>query len=167
MGRLDQGTATRYIHFMPKDKRQIGPLVVIAIAFLLGGCTPSATQLHQEPSSLSKPAMPLGRLGYPLGKYLTIAGVRAERGKVGVNTLLVDKVDGQDVSPPIGLWVENVDGLPAGIRCVLNGYESGKMIGLPHEVAEKEKIPYPQAAWQFYRYFIVTSVVEPKDLKMK
>ena len=111
--------------------------------------------------------MPSGRLGYPLGKYLTIEGMRAERGKVGVNTLLVDKVDGQNVSPPIGLWIENVDGLPAGTRCVLNGYESGKMIGLPREVAEKENIPLPQAAWQFYHYFVVTSVVEPKDLKKK
>ena len=41
------------------------------------------------------------------------------------------------------------------------------MIGLPREVAEKENIPLPQAVWQFYRYFVVTSVVEPKDLKMR
>ena len=42
-----------------------------------------------------------------------------------------------------------------------------KMIGVPREAAEKEHMPLPQAVWQFYRYFIVTSVVEPKDLKKK
>ena len=41
------------------------------------------------------------------------------------------------------------------------------MIGVPLEVAEEENIPLPRAAWQFFRYVIVTSVVEPKDLKKK
>ena len=69
--------------------------------------------------------------------------------------------------PPIGVWIDNVDALPAGTRCILNGYESGKMIGLPRAVAEKENLPNPQACWQFYRYFIATSVVEPESLKLK
>jgi hypothetical protein len=150
---------------MPKNKQEAAILAITAVGLLLGGCAPAARKMQQEPSVLPEPAFPSGRLGYPLGKYLTIEGVRAERGKVGAKSLLVDTVNGQDVSPPIGLWIDNVDGLPARTRCVLNGYESGKMIGLPREVAEKENIPFPQAAWQFYRYFIVTSVVEPKDLK--
>jgi hypothetical protein len=41
------------------------------------------------------------------------------------------------------------------------------MIGVPGEVAEKEHIEPMQARWQFYRYFIVTSVVQPKDLNNK
>ena len=111
--------------------------------------------------------IPGGKLGHPLGTYLTIEGVRAEEGKVGVNTLLVDTVNGKKLDAPVGIWVENVDALPKDTRCILRGYESGKMIGLPHEVAEKEKLPLPAAGWQFFRYFIVTSVVEPKDLQKK
>jgi hypothetical protein len=152
---------------MTKDKRKTNALAAFAVALLLGGCALSGRQPHEGPSSPSEPAIPPAGPGHPLGTYLTIEGTRAERGKVGVNTLLVDKVDGQGVFPAIGVWIENVDGLPAGKRCVLNGYESGKMIGLPHGVAEKENVPHSRACWQFCRYFIVTSVVEPKDLKLK
>lgn len=111
--------------------------------------------------------IPSGRLGHPLGTYLTIGGVRAEKGKVGVNTLLVDTVNGKKLEDPIGVWIENVDSLPKDTRCTLRGYESGKMIGVPAEVARKENLPLPQASWQFFRYFVITSVVEPKDLKKK
>lgn len=111
--------------------------------------------------------IPEGRLGFPLGKYLEIEGVRAEEGKVGVKTLLVTRVQERKLDEPIGVWVDNVAALPKGTTVVLRGYESGKMIGLPREVAEKENLPIQQAAWQFYRYFIVTSVVSPKDLELK
>jgi len=111
--------------------------------------------------------VPNGKLGRPLGTYLTIEGIRAEKGKVGVNTLLVDTVNGKKLDNPIGIWVENVESLPKNTRCILRGYESGRMIGVPFEVAEKEHIPLSQAAWQFFRDFIVTSVVEPKGLKKK
>lgn len=57
--------------------------------------------------------------------------------------------------------------LPKGKECIFNGYESGHMIGIPYEVAQKENIPIPQAAWQFYHYFIVTSIVEPENLQLK
>ncbi len=110
---------------------------------------------------------PTGRLGYSLGTYLTIEGIRAEKGKVGDQTLLVDTINGEKLKTPIGIWIENIDSLPKDKHCVLRGYESGKMIGVPYEVAEKENISLPQAAWQFYRYFIATSVVEPKNLKIK
>jgi len=130
------------------------------LAFLilgLGGLSSTASEI------------PEGRLGHPLGKYLEIEGVRAglERGKVGVNTLLVHRIQDKELSEPIGIWIENVDALPEGTKILLRGYESGKMIGLPHEVAEKENIPLPQAGWQFYRYFLVTSVVTPNDLTIK
>ena len=109
--------------------------------------------------------IPTGRLGHRLGTYLTIEGVRSEQGKSGSKTLLVDTVNGKTLDTPIDIWVDNVDSLPKAVRCILRGYESGRMIGVPEEVARKEHIPLPQAAWQFFRYFIVTSVVEPKDLK--
>lgn len=116
---------------------------------------------------LSADDIPAGRLTPTLGAYLTIEGARAEKGKVGVNTLLVDTVNGKKLDTPIGVWIENVAALPKGTRCIVRGYESGRMIGVPGEVATKEHMPIQQAEWQFYRYFIVTSVVEPKDLKKK
>ncbi|MDY0169578.1 MAG: hypothetical protein RBS80_23755 [Thermoguttaceae bacterium] len=111
--------------------------------------------------------IPNGRLGHRLGTYLTIEGIRAAKGKVGVNTLIVDTVNGKKLDTPMGVWVENVDSLPKDSRCILHGYESGKMIGVPFEVAKKENMPLPQPRWQFFRYFVVTSVVEPIDLKTK
>jgi hypothetical protein len=108
--------------------------------------------------------VPKGRLGHPLGTYLTIEGVRAEAGKVGTRTLLVDTVNGKKLDRPIGIWIDNVAPLPKGERCILRGYESGKMIGVPDEVARAENLPLPQAAWQFFRYFIMTSVVQPEGL---
>ncbi|TAL27014.1 MAG: hypothetical protein EPN94_02145 [Nitrospirae bacterium] len=120
--------------------------------------------------TLSTGDIPMGKLGYPLGTYLTIEGigVRAEKGKkVGVRTLLVDTVNGKKLESPvsISIEIENVDVLPKATRCILRGYESGKMIGVPFEVARKEQVPMPAAMWQFFRYFIVTSVVEPKELE--
>lgn len=111
--------------------------------------------------------IPMGRLGYKLGTYLTIEGIRAEKGKVGVRTLLVDTINGEKIDTPIGIWIDNIESLPKEERCIIKGYESGKMIGTPDEVIEKENLSQSQARWQFYRYFIVTSVVEPIDLKIK
>jgi hypothetical protein len=111
--------------------------------------------------------IPTGRLGYKLGTYLTIEGIRLEKGKVGVQTLSVDTINGKKIAPPIGIWVDNIESLPEAERCIIRGYESGKMIGIPDEVIEKENLSQSQAGWQFYRYFIVTSVVEPIDLQIK
>lgn len=119
--------------------------------------------------------IPAGRLGHPLGTYLTIEGVRVrpeEGKKVGVNTLLVDTVNGKTLETPIGIWVENVDSLPNDAHCILRGYETGRMVGVPPAVIEAAKeegkdITVPQVGWEFHRYFIVTSVIEPKDLKKK
>jgi hypothetical protein len=121
------------------------------------------------PASPSGFQIPAGRLGFPLGSYLTIEGARAERGKVGTSSLLVDTINGVKLAEPVGIWIDNLKspGLPEKTRCVLRGYESGRMIGLPDEVveAEAEKLLIPQAAWQFLRYFIVTSIVEPQTLE--
>jgi len=109
--------------------------------------------------------IPVGRLGYKLGTYLTIEGVRDTKGKVGVQTLLVDTINGKKIETPVSVWIDNIESLPAEKRCVIRGYESGKMIGVPDEVIKKENLSQPQASWQFYRYFIITSALEPKDLK--
>lgn len=107
----------------------------------------------------------IGPLGTPLGRYLTIEGRRAQQGKVGVQTLLVEKVDGKPLKTPVGLWVDNIRNLPAGTRCVLKGYETGRMIGTPPDVLRKAGLPAPQAGWQFQVVFIAVQVVEPPSLK--
>ena len=119
--------------------------------------------LSKEPSVVSFLS---GRLGHPLGTYLTIEGVRDESGKVGNYTLLVDTVNDQKLIKPIGVPISNIHraGLPKNTRCVIRGYESGQMIGVPFNVAKAEQLDIPQAGWQFYRYFIVTSVLKPESL---
>lgn len=111
--------------------------------------------------------IPAGRLGHPLGTYLTVEGTRVEKGKVGMNTLLVEAVNGKKLDTPVSITVENINILPVKERCILRGYESGKMIGIPYEVVRKEQMPEPQAVWQFYHYFVATSVVEPDYLRYK
>lgn len=123
-------------------------------------------------SARAEDAIPKGRLGHPLGTYLTIEGVRAEAGKVGTQTLLVDTINGKKLDEPIGVWIDNVASLPKGELCVIKGYESGKMIGTPPAAIEAAKeagkdITVPQAGWQFYRFFVMTSSVEPEGLVEK
>lgn len=127
-------------------------------ALLLAAFTSCATPRAHEVSTL-----PMGHLGRPIGSFLRIEGVRAETGKVGDHNLLVDHVDGAALAQPIELWVENL-AFERGERCAISGYETGRWIGLPHEVASAEHLPLTQAGWQFQRYFLVTSVQAPASL---
>jgi hypothetical protein len=116
------------------------------------------------------PRWPGGRLGESLGEYLTIEGVRAEEGKVGTQTLIVDTVGGKKLAKPVHIWVANVI-LPAGKRCVLKGYETGSMIGQPPAVFEAAKeqgrnVGAAQAEWQWHPHFVVLIPVEPRGLKV-
>jgi hypothetical protein len=139
---------------------------VTAFAALVAGCASADRSPAQGASEPSGPTCTPGRLGHSLGTYLTIEGIRrTDRKKGSDRSLLVDRINGQDVSPRISIRIENVRALPEGVRCILNGYESGRMIGLPRQVVGAENLPVPQAQWQFYRYFIVTSVVAPPELK--
>jgi hypothetical protein len=114
-----------------------------------------------------------GKFGHPLGTYLKIEGVRAEKGKGAQGALVVDTVNGKKLEKPIGIPIQNLEGsLPKDTRCVLRGYETGKMIGVPPAVFEAAKeegkeVSVPQAGWQFYVYFVALSAVEPKDLKIR
>ena len=110
----------------------------------------------------------MGRLGYPIGTFLTISGIRAElreEAKVGTGTLIVDNVGGKRLEAPMRVLIRNVGSLPSGTRCSFRGYETGEWIGVPDEVLEATGSRGPQALWQFYRYFIVVSVEEPAALR--
>jgi hypothetical protein len=97
---------------------------------------------------------PIGRLGYRIGSYLTVEGIRADGPKTGVHTLLVDKIGDYKLREVIGIWIENTE-LRTGGRCFVKGYESGGWIGVPPEV-ERATGLQAQAAWQFYFTFLTT-----------
>lgn len=131
-----------------------------------------------------KPRQPGGLLSDELGAYRTIEGSRLEGGKVETGTLLVDTVDGKKLDNPITLVIRGavvvnhnlqVAGLslPAKQRCILKGFESGEMIGIPPAVsaaAEEQgwkEVPISQAVWRWRPYFIALVVIEPKDLELR
>jgi hypothetical protein len=149
--------------------------ITICIAVTLAAICITACQRQLQSHLTDKPQrdiygtpVPMGKLGHPIGTYLKIEGVRAEGFKVGVNTLAVDKINGKTLDEPIGVWVENVDALLKGERCVLVGYESGKWIGSPPDVIKSlGNVALAQAPWHFYRFFLVISADEPRELKEK
>jgi hypothetical protein len=63
--------------------------------------------------------------------------------------------------------------LPSKQRCILKGFESGEMIGVPPAVsaaAEEQgwkEVPTSQAVWRWRTYFVALVVVEPKDLELQ
>jgi hypothetical protein len=117
--------------------------------------------------------VPIGSLGFSVGRYLTVEGVRVDGIKTGVQTLHVDTVNGVKLSEPVAIWVDNIDLLPENKRCVLKGYETLRMVGSPpaYFYAAKEAGQTapgrPQAGWQISLYFVATSVISPSDLKVE
>jgi hypothetical protein len=119
-----------------------------------------------------------------LGKYLTVEGIRAEGAKVESGTLLVDTVDGRKLDQPVPVVVraQAFDAtrfdlptafvLPARRRCVLKGFESGEMIGVPAAVRDaarelgRDDVPMSAVDWQWRPYFIALIVVEPKGTEL-
>lgn len=121
-----------------------------------------------------RPRQPGGFLKPTLGTYLTIEGVLYEgNGKVESNTIVIDTVDGKKLEKTILIKVDNVR-LPAKTRCILKGYELGRMVGRPPaeyalykelgknpaELAERDAV-----AWHWRPYFVPMIVVKPQGLK--
>lgn len=63
--------------------------------------------------------------------------------------------------------------LPPQQRCILKGYESGEMIGVPPaiSIAAKEQgwsdVPISPKHWQWRSYFVALVVAEPKGLEIR
>jgi len=132
---------------------------------------PPVPQFGKGVERIDRPRWPGGKLNDRLGEYLTIEGVRAEQGKVGKRTLIVDTLNGKKLSKPVYIWVHNLE-LPKGKRCVLKKYESGQMIGTPPAAfaaaKEQGKTFIPQAAgWQWSPHFVVLIVTAPADLDLE
>lgn len=100
----------------------------------------------------------LGTLGQPIGTYLRLEGKRVGQAKVPTKTgpgdFRVEKVNGKPLAQPLTLWSEPVKAWPMGTRGVVEGYETGEMIGVPEEVLARTGRPAPQAVWQFSVHFI-------------
>ena len=149
-------------------KRQITIGVILMIAAVGIAASDRETSRDTPQRDIYGTPMPMGKLGHPIGTYMKIEGIRAERGKVGVNTLLVDNINGEKPDQPVGVWIQNINALPKGKRCVLAGYESGKWIGTPPDVIKRfGNVATSQAPWHFYRYFVVISAERPVELKKK
>jgi hypothetical protein len=153
----------------------------LAVASLSFGQTPVAPNTN---TLVVKPLQPTGALGDELGVYRTIEGFLSEGIKVETGTLIVDTVDGKKLDQPVsivirGAVIANHNLQPAILsllpkqRCILKGYESGEMIGVPPAVsmAAKEQgwndVPMSPKHWQWRSYFVALVVVEPKGLEIR
>ena len=142
------------------------------LAGLLLGCQerPAHRDVSTSAPAHGSPDIPLGKLGPALGTILTIEGVRIvdlRKAPPSLCLVLVDAVNGKKLASPIKIDVENLEerNLPVGKRCVLRGYETGRMVGVPMEVARMKAAEAGMKAdlvqiprWEFQRTFAVVSI---------
>ncbi len=106
--------------------------------------------------------LPIGSLGFPVGSYLTIEGLRLDGFKAGVHTLRVDTVNGYKLAKPVAIWVEKTEPLPKETRCTLKGYETLEMIGMPPAYLEADKEAGNAAAGWLAGPFLLCDLVHRK-----
>lgn len=126
--------------------------------------SPLADGRHEEPDPI-----PRGQLGFPIGTYLTIEGVRSEADKAGTQTLVIHAVNGKRLTRETAIWIDNVE-LPTKAQCQLKGYETAKWIGIPPDVIDAGAVrvsPSSHPPWHLFRYFVATSIESPKQAKLK
>lgn len=98
-----------------------------------------------------------GRLSRPLGHRIVIEGLAPEQKMVANNSLGVSAVDGTDLKQRIYIEIRGKIKIEKGMRYRLEGYESGEFNGPPVWLE-----PDAQQNFQFYSFFVVTKVLEPK-----
>ena len=160
---------------------------ILCVVLSLAAVSLSFGQTPVDPSAntvVVKPLQPTGVLGDELGVYRTIEGFLSEGIKVETGTLIVDTVDGKKLDQPVSMVIRGamivnhnlqpaILSLPPKQRCVLKGFESGEMIGVPPAVsmAAKEQgwsdVPMSPKHWQWRSYFVALVVVEPKGLEIR
>jgi hypothetical protein len=149
-------------------------LLVLCLCPVRASAQPPPAGKPPERPTIRTGEVPAGSLGSPLGQYLTIEGIRYEPKPAimvdTTSTLLVDTVNGKKLSKPIPIQIATVRALPKEGRCVLKGYEDGRMGGTPpaaFKAAEEAGRPLElgTAVWGWRFYFVATSVVSPEGLK--
>ena len=147
-------------------------LSIPAVALMLVALSASA-QPANDPAKQSVTASDIGRrviiigdLNKPLGTYLTIEGVRPERGGMRNNPLEVDTIDGKKLDKPVIVDVRGTQQLPKEGRIVLRGYETGAMAGIPLDPLVKyDNDNLPQAIYHFALMFTATEIKQPATLE--
>jgi hypothetical protein len=131
-----------------------GTFLILISSAMIFAQADSTNSPPVDPGGIRNVEAPIGQLGCRIGTYVTIEGTRSERGKAGLHTLQVDRVGTNRLTQPVQIWIENVE-LPAGGRCLVKGYETGRWVGIPLEV-EKVTGYESQAFFQFHFYFLAT-----------
>jgi len=149
---------------------------IIPILLLAGFCTVSAqtNNTPAEPISikLDNNGIPIGTLGFPIGSYLTIEGVKAKQNPMimaNQDLCLVETVNGIKLAKPVTIEIEKAKGWSNNVPFVFKGYETFGMVGTPpaeeaaaKEAGRKDFMPM-QVVWHLSFYFVVTSVEAPKN----
>ncbi len=139
--------------------------VFLAVGVL--GCKENIQPPEGSASFTNIGKTPMGRLGHPIGSYLTIEGYRNDKGK-NPNDYVIDKVNGAKLDRPVIVWVENLSPPhpEPSVRCMINGYETLRWWGQPEEVREAEGWEEAQHSFQPVFFFRATSVKTPANLQV-
>jgi hypothetical protein len=147
-------------------------------ALTLAACISLPVHAQQGQAAGEPNGAPKGSLNQPLGDYLTIEGITPDQDfKVG-SFLWVSMVNGKALSEKVGIPIDGFDSsaFPRRTRCVLKGYETGRMVGQPPAVvaaareAGQPAPPGPPVPWHFAHRFVVLKVVspdQPRDAQRK
>lgn len=110
------------------QRQSNSPVRILAQVHSVHGAPIAAKPGPTLPRSANVPG---GYLSDRIGTWHAIEGVRHEGpGADEANTLVVDTVDGRKLETPFPISVRNLR-LPLKTRCMLEGYESGEMVGVP------------------------------------
>lgn len=135
---------------------------LVALGLFAAGDRPLAEPF---PEKHERVGVPIGVLGLHFGTFAIVEGHRAiGRGIRGTQHLRVTKINGKSLETPVNIWIENAGSLPADTQIILRGYESGRFVGQPTDVAARENWTTAPAMFQFQHYFIISSIVEPAEL---
>ncbi|MEI8383457.1 MAG: hypothetical protein WCJ09_25290 [Planctomycetota bacterium] len=98
-----------------------------------------------------------GRLSQPLGRRIVIEGDSPEQVMVADNSLGVSAIDGKALKQRVYIEIRGKIRIEKRSHYRLEGYESGEFNGPPFWLD-----PDAQQNFQFYSFFVVTKVLEPK-----
>ena len=150
-------------------------LISFAFAIVVGananGQAPGIVPPNSE-ASIERP--PSGMLTDAIGQLITIEGLSPDDAKLKKNgsaRFQVDTVNGVKLEKPRKVRVGGLE-IPRNIRCILKGYETGKMVGTPpavtqaaEELGQKYIDGRQMAGYGWSTHFVVLIIVEPQALQ--
>ena len=145
--------------------RWVGVLVLSVASWGLGEVAWGATSQTLN----SELAMPLGRLGYPYGTYLTIEAQTINAGVYNAMDLLVKSVNGHKFATPVrvklGIFLHHRI-FPDDVSVVIHGYEWGSLKPVySQNEAEGQVDPAEAVDWETINIFHYTSRATLDEIK--